>query len=297
MSDMAVFTSVAIVGSVAIVASGLTAFVATCHDGPSIVPSVSGSSRADSKEVRASGVRGVSWWQMRRSKPLNGDSSKSAPIGCNSASHKDPPTTRGRSEHAVGARERSKAPSVEKREARSVSREPPSVRSFQQHVQAERIEVKPVCREQTFIRTSSCSSTTSAPSGPSPEPFRRASATSTASTPSPNAMRKASHLTSATAVPLTPAATMVPPQRLGDTLTNQQQFLQAASKLSDEELRDFVADLISAEMAAINKLSPELRAPAYRSLCIAWHPDKCPAIASIATSVFQHLQAQKNKIL
>jgi len=280
MSDMAVFTGVAVAGSVVIVASGLGAFVAACRDGPGGVRRVSGLSRAESKEadlehaeVRASGARGVSWWGMRGSKRLSGDAG------------------------SVGAREHGQEPPIEKREAKSVGREPTSVRNFKQPVEAERIDVKPAYREPPVARSSSRASTVSLPSNPSPEPFPRdggSAGSSSASSAEPSVVRRASHLTSATAVPLTPAAQR-PPQ-LSDTLTTQRQFLVAASKLSDEELRDFVADFISAEIAAINKLPPELRGPAYRSLCIAWHPDKCPAIASIATSVFQLLQAQKNKI-
>jgi len=318
MSDVTAFTSVAVVGA------GLSAFVATCHDGPVVLRRVSGKSRAESKgadlehgEVRASRAKAVSWWGMRRSKPPVAESGKSAPSRCTWASKEEPPVTRGqsdpvsrgRSDHVVGARQRSKAPPIETRESRSGSHESTSVRNMQQAVQPERVEVNPFLREYPGVRSCSRASTVSLPSNPSPEPFQRAASkastpspsamrrashlNSTASTPSPVAMRRAStHLTSAMAVPLTPAATLQRP----DTLTTQRLFLEAASKLSDEELRDFVADFISTEIAAINRLPPELRGPAYRSLCIAWHPDKCPAIASIATNVFQHLQAQKNKI-
>mmetsp|Transcript_1219 Transcript_1219/g.3071 ORF Transcript_1219/g.3071 Transcript_1219/m.3071 type:complete len:192 (+) Transcript_1219:129-704(+) len=75
------------------------------------------------------------------------------------------------------------------------------------------------------------------------------------------------------------------------------EFLRAASQLSENELRDFVDEHVSNELALIGSLPLEQRQQAFRSLCAEWHPDKCPAIAGIATEVFQRLQAQKSKIL
>merc|ERR1711963_132783 len=77
----------------------------------------------------------------------------------------------------------------------------------------------------------------------------------------------------------------------------QRQFLTAASMLSDDELREFVDDHISGELAVIYRLPQEQRAQAFRTLCAEWHPDKCPAIAGLATEVFQRLQVEKSKIL
>mmetsp|Transcript_89479 Transcript_89479/g.191782 ORF Transcript_89479/g.191782 Transcript_89479/m.191782 type:complete len:189 (+) Transcript_89479:96-662(+) len=79
--------------------------------------------------------------------------------------------------------------------------------------------------------------------------------------------------------------------------TVQREFLQAASLLSEDELREFVDDHISSELVAIRAMPSEQRGQAFRSLCAEWHPDKCPAIAGLATEVFQRLQAQKTKIL
>eukprot|EP00927_Polykrikos_kofoidii_P029748 TRINITY_DN25669_c0_g1_i1.p1 TRINITY_DN25669_c0_g1~~TRINITY_DN25669_c0_g1_i1.p1 ORF type:complete len:233 (+),score=43.98 TRINITY_DN25669_c0_g1_i1:71-769(+) len=78
---------------------------------------------------------------------------------------------------------------------------------------------------------------------------------------------------------------------------NQREFLAAAQQLSDDELREFVDDHIAMELTSIRALPAEQRAQAFRALCAEWHPDKCPAIAHIATSVFQRLQEQKSKIL
>lgn len=83
----------------------------------------------------------------------------------------------------------------------------------------------------------------------------------------------------------------------GQQQAAQREFQAAAAQLSESELREFVGDHVSAELAQIRLLPPERRQQAFRCLCAEWHPDKCPAIAGIATEVFQRLQADKAKIL
>mmetsp|Transcript_108953 Transcript_108953/g.347880 ORF Transcript_108953/g.347880 Transcript_108953/m.347880 type:complete len:310 (-) Transcript_108953:90-1019(-) len=75
------------------------------------------------------------------------------------------------------------------------------------------------------------------------------------------------------------------------------EFMKAAQQLSASELREFVEDHVSSELAAIRRKPAEQRAQAFRSLCAEWHPDKCPAIAGLATEVFQRLQSQKSVVL
>jgi len=82
-----------------------------------------------------------------------------------------------------------------------------------------------------------------------------------------------------------------------DEAAVQREFIEAASQLSDGELREFVNEHISTELAYIRALPQEQRSQAFRSLCAEWHPDKCPAIAGLATEIFQRLQAQKTRIL
>jgi len=74
-------------------------------------------------------------------------------------------------------------------------------------------------------------------------------------------------------------------------------FLRAAAQLSEEELREFVEDHVNTEMKEIRKLPPEQRPQAFRALCAEWHPDKCPAIAGLATEIFQRLQCEKSMVL
>jgi len=77
----------------------------------------------------------------------------------------------------------------------------------------------------------------------------------------------------------------------------QREFLKAAEQLSADELREFVEDHVSGELKAIRRLPAEQRSQAFRSLCAEWHPDKCPAIAGLATEIFQRLQTQKSTVL
>jgi len=75
------------------------------------------------------------------------------------------------------------------------------------------------------------------------------------------------------------------------------EFMKAAQQLTASELREFVEDHVSNELVAIRRKPVEQRAQAFRSLCAEWHPDKCPAIAVLATEVFQRLQSQKSVVL
>lgn len=77
----------------------------------------------------------------------------------------------------------------------------------------------------------------------------------------------------------------------------QQEFLDCAAQLSEDELREFVEDHVSGQLSSIKALPPEQRGQAFRSLCAEWHPDKCPAITGLATDIFQRLQAQKSSVL
>lgn len=82
-----------------------------------------------------------------------------------------------------------------------------------------------------------------------------------------------------------------------DEAALQRDFLRAAAQLSQEELREFVEDHVAGELASIRSMPSEHRAQAFRSLCAEWHPDKCPAIAGLATEIFQRLQSQKSAVL
>merc|ERR1711865_1148606 len=72
----------------------------------------------------------------------------------------------------------------------------------------------------------------------------------------------------------------------------QREFMGAASQLSESEIRDFVLEHIRTELRGIRALPAEQRSHAFRMLLVEWHPDKCPAIAGLATEVFQLLQEQ-----
>lgn len=77
----------------------------------------------------------------------------------------------------------------------------------------------------------------------------------------------------------------------------QQEFLRAAELLSKAELREFVEDHVNTEIKEIRTLPPGQRPQAFRTLCAEWHSDKCPAIAALATDIFQRLQTQKDMVL
>merc|ERR1712216_43140 len=77
----------------------------------------------------------------------------------------------------------------------------------------------------------------------------------------------------------------------------QQEFMIAASQLSESELREFVLDHIKSELARVRAMPSELRPQAFRTLLIEWHPDKLLAISGVATEAFQMLQQEKAKTL
>mmetsp|Transcript_51855 Transcript_51855/g.91103 ORF Transcript_51855/g.91103 Transcript_51855/m.91103 type:complete len:208 (+) Transcript_51855:98-721(+) len=77
----------------------------------------------------------------------------------------------------------------------------------------------------------------------------------------------------------------------------QREFLRAASQLSESELREFLVDHIKTELTRIRGLPKEQRPHAFRMLAAEWHPDKCPAIAGLATEMFQMLQEQKSNYM
>jgi len=78
----------------------------------------------------------------------------------------------------------------------------------------------------------------------------------------------------------------------------QQEFLAAAQLLSPAELEEFVREHVMNELREIRRL-PALaeRSKCFKELCMEWHPDKCPAIERLATSVFQMLQSEKESVL
>merc|ERR1719359_1538103 len=80
-----------------------------------------------------------------------------------------------------------------------------------------------------------------------------------------------------------------------DDSAMQQEFMLAASQLSENELREFVLDHIHLELKSIRALPSEQRGHAFRMLLVEWHPDKCPAITGLATEMFQVLQEQKDR--
>lgn len=75
------------------------------------------------------------------------------------------------------------------------------------------------------------------------------------------------------------------------------EFQEAAAQLSKEELREFVDGHVKCEIAALKAMPLEQRKNAFKMLCAEWHPDKCPAIAELATEVFQTLQCQRSELL
>jgi len=81
-----------------------------------------------------------------------------------------------------------------------------------------------------------------------------------------------------------------------DALLRQDVF-QLASALGEEDLHRFVHSHIAGELDAIRALPHAQRSRAFRALCFQWHPDKCPLRASLATQIFQLLQAQKESLL
>eukprot|EP00747_Dinoflagellata_sp_TGD_P164573 gnl/TRDRNA2_/TRDRNA2_184680_c0_seq1.p1 gnl/TRDRNA2_/TRDRNA2_184680_c0~~gnl/TRDRNA2_/TRDRNA2_184680_c0_seq1.p1 ORF type:complete len:174 (+),score=38.36 gnl/TRDRNA2_/TRDRNA2_184680_c0_seq1:30-551(+) len=82
-----------------------------------------------------------------------------------------------------------------------------------------------------------------------------------------------------------------------ETSRLQQEFLMAASQLSEKELREWVDEHVSGELEGIRALPADKRAQAFRSLCAEWHPDKCPGIERLATEVFQRLQVEKPRMI
>jgi hypothetical protein len=75
------------------------------------------------------------------------------------------------------------------------------------------------------------------------------------------------------------------------------EFVLAAQLLSEQELREFVEEHVRVQIRELRSLPAEQRPQAFRSLLAEWHPDKCPAIAGLATEVFQRLQSQKPALL
>lgn len=94
-----------------------------------------------------------------------------------------------------------------------------------------------------------------------------------------------------------PRHTIQTPFATDDEDAAQRDFLAAASCLSEAELRQFVHDHVKEELASIGALPAAYRPQAFRSLLLDWHPDKCPAIRTLATEVFQQLQSQKAQVL
>lgn len=74
-------------------------------------------------------------------------------------------------------------------------------------------------------------------------------------------------------------------------------FVQAASQLSEEDLRVFIHDHVGTEIEAIRKQPKKQRLRHFRMLCFQWHPDKCPGMIGLATEIFQTLQQLKDDIL
>ena len=56
----------------------------------------------------------------------------------------------------------------------------------------------------------------------------------------------------------------------------QREFMMVASRLSESELRQFVLEHVTTELAGIRALPLEQRPHAFRMLLVDWHPDKCP---------------------
>lgn len=77
----------------------------------------------------------------------------------------------------------------------------------------------------------------------------------------------------------------------------QREFCIAAKLLSWAELRKFVQEHVRGQLEELQLLHPQERPKAFRALLAEWHPDKCPAIADLATEIFQQLQKEKTAVL